>query len=220
MKNRSKNNYSNSNKTELTIFSIIRGRSSHRRYSIAKAILKNFAQNSRENTCVTASFLIKLQACLWHRCFPVNFGKILRTTFLQNTSLAVASMKNTIYPPVKLKQLSVIFILKTRQIFYQILARKLILVLLDFCSRLHYLLSSDSKAMTLLIVSLRLISLFKTFNKKKLNQSFTYCVKNSKGCSTIQALPSAEAVELRCSVTKAVFRNVKFLRILFLTEHI
>ena len=111
MKNRSKNNYSNSNKTELTIFSIIRGRSSHRRYSIAKAILKNFAQNSRENTCVTASFLIKLQACLWHRCFPVNFGKILRTTFLQNTSLAVASMKNTISPPVKLKQLSVIFIL-------------------------------------------------------------------------------------------------------------
>ena len=23
---------------------------------------------------------------LWHRCFPVNFGKFLRTPFLQNTS--------------------------------------------------------------------------------------------------------------------------------------
>ena len=49
-------------------------------------------QNSQENTCTRASFLIKLQACnlikkrVWHRCFPVKFAKFLRTPFLQNTS--------------------------------------------------------------------------------------------------------------------------------------
>ena len=33
------------------------------------------------------SFLIKLKKNrLWHRCFPVNFVKFLRTSFLQNTS--------------------------------------------------------------------------------------------------------------------------------------
>ena len=49
---------------------------------------------SQENTCAKVSFLIKLQARpavllkkrLWHRCFPVNFAKFLRATFLQNIS--------------------------------------------------------------------------------------------------------------------------------------
>ena len=42
--------------------------------------------------CARVSFLIKLQAWvlwkekLWHRCFPVNFAKFLRTPFLWNTS--------------------------------------------------------------------------------------------------------------------------------------
>ena len=53
------------------------------------------SQNSHENTCARVSFLIKLQALqpatlskrrLWHRCFPVNFVKFLRTPFSQNTS--------------------------------------------------------------------------------------------------------------------------------------
>ena len=36
--------------------------------------------------------VLRLQACndikkrLWHRCFPVNFAKFLRTSFSQNTS--------------------------------------------------------------------------------------------------------------------------------------
>ena len=58
-------------------------------------------QNSPENTCARVSFLMKLQALacnfikketlarpatlfkkrLWHRCFPVNFVKFLRTSF-------------------------------------------------------------------------------------------------------------------------------------------
>ena len=39
-------------------------RSSHRRCSVRKGVLKN-SQNSQENTCARASFLIKLQASAW-----------------------------------------------------------------------------------------------------------------------------------------------------------
>ena len=50
------------------------------------------SQNSKENTWV--SFLMKLyaEACNvikkrdWHRCFPANFAKFLKSPFLQNTS--------------------------------------------------------------------------------------------------------------------------------------
>ena len=47
-----------------------------------KKMFLKILQNSQENTCARVSFLIKLQ---WHRCFPVNFAKFLRT-FLQDTS--------------------------------------------------------------------------------------------------------------------------------------
>ena len=40
-----------------------------------KGVLRNFA-----------TFHAFLKKSLWHRCFPVNFMKFLRTTFLQNTS--------------------------------------------------------------------------------------------------------------------------------------
>ena len=61
-----------------------------RRCSVKKVFLE-ISQNSQENTCVRVSFLIKLQAApatllkkrLWHRCFPVNFAKFLRTPFLK-----------------------------------------------------------------------------------------------------------------------------------------
>ena len=56
-------------------------------------MLLEILQNSHENTCVRVSFLIKLQTSdkqkvnmCWHRYFPVNFAKFLRTPFLQNTS--------------------------------------------------------------------------------------------------------------------------------------
>ena len=61
--------------------------SSHQRCSVRKMLLK-FSQNSQENNCARVSFSIKLQAYaratllkkrLWRRCFPVNFGKFLRT---------------------------------------------------------------------------------------------------------------------------------------------
>ena len=68
-------------------------RSSHRWCSVKKLFLE-ISQNSQESPCVKVSFLIKLLARsatllkrrLWHRCFSVNFGKFLVTTFLQNTS--------------------------------------------------------------------------------------------------------------------------------------
>ena len=58
------------------------------RCSVKKKSLKIF-QNSQEKACVRVAFLIKLQAAratlmkkrLWHRCFPMNFAKFLRTPF-------------------------------------------------------------------------------------------------------------------------------------------
>ena len=41
------------------------------------------SQNWQGNIFARVSFLIKR---LWHRCFSVNFAKILRTSVLQNTS--------------------------------------------------------------------------------------------------------------------------------------
>ena len=54
-----------------------------------KNVFLDISQNLQENTCARVSFLIKLQAApatllkkgLWHRCFPVNFAKFLRTPF-------------------------------------------------------------------------------------------------------------------------------------------
>ena len=80
-------------------------RSSHWRCSVKKMFFK-ISQNSQENTRTRVSFLIRLQVLglrlylkrdygglklylkkrLWHRYFPVNVAKFLRTPFLQNTS--------------------------------------------------------------------------------------------------------------------------------------
>ena len=57
--------------------------------SVEKLFLK-ISQNSQKNTCATVSFLNKVvrlrlttlsKKRLWHRCFPVNFDKFLRTPF-------------------------------------------------------------------------------------------------------------------------------------------
>ena len=54
---------------------------------LCKKVFLEISQNSEENACARVSFLIKLQATLlkkklWHRCFPVNFAKYLRTPIL------------------------------------------------------------------------------------------------------------------------------------------
>ena len=48
-------------------------RSSHRRCSVIKGVFAG-----QPATLLKKKF--------WHRCFPVNFAKLLRTPFLQNTS--------------------------------------------------------------------------------------------------------------------------------------
>ena len=68
-------------------------RSSHQMYSIRKSVLMNFAKLTGKDKC-QSPFLNKvaglrpaslLKKRLWHRRFPVNFAKFLRTSFLQNT---------------------------------------------------------------------------------------------------------------------------------------
>ena len=51
-----------------------------------KAVFLDISQNSQENTCVRVSFfkvtgLFFKVTGLWHRCFPVNSAKFLRTPF-------------------------------------------------------------------------------------------------------------------------------------------
>ena len=52
-------------------------RSSHRRYSVKKGVLRNLAKFTGKHLSPAA--LLKKR--LWHRCFPVNFVKFLRTPF-------------------------------------------------------------------------------------------------------------------------------------------
>ena len=68
-------------------------RSSHRRCSTSKGVLRNFDKFTGKDLCQGLFFnkatdwgpetLFKKK--LWPGCFPVNFGKFLRTRFLQNT---------------------------------------------------------------------------------------------------------------------------------------
>ena len=62
-------------------------RSSHRRCSVRKSILKNFSEPTGIHVCHSLHFnKVAGKLRLWHRCFPVNFVKFLRLLFLQNTS--------------------------------------------------------------------------------------------------------------------------------------
>ena len=80
-------NYIISKQVWLTLLAL--NRSSHRRCSVRKGVLRNFAKSTGKYLCQRL-FLNKVAGlrhrCLWHRCFPVNFAKFLRTSFLQNTS--------------------------------------------------------------------------------------------------------------------------------------
>ena len=69
-------------------------RSSYQKCSIKKGVLRNFAKFTGKYLCQSLFFnkiaglgpATLLKKRLWHRCFPVNFAKFLRTPFLQNTS--------------------------------------------------------------------------------------------------------------------------------------
>ena len=66
---------------------------SHRRCSVKKGVLRNFAEFPGKHLCQRL-FANKVESArpetlskksLQYRCFPVNFAKFLRTAFLQNT---------------------------------------------------------------------------------------------------------------------------------------
>ena len=69
-------------------------RSSHQRSSVKNGVLRNFAKFRGKHLCQVLIFnkvagpepetLFKKR--LWHRCFPLNFAKFLRTPFSQKTS--------------------------------------------------------------------------------------------------------------------------------------
>ena len=61
-------------------------RSSHRLWSVRKGILRNFAKFTGKHLYQSLRPANLLKKRLWHRCFSVNFAKLLRTYFLQNSS--------------------------------------------------------------------------------------------------------------------------------------
>ena len=62
-------------------------RSSPQRFSVTKGVLKIFTKFTGKHLCQSFFWpATLLKKKLWHRCFPVNFAKFLRTPFLQNTS--------------------------------------------------------------------------------------------------------------------------------------
>ena len=90
-------------------------RSSHQRCSVRKSVLRNFAKFTGKYLCQSLFFnkIADLRSAtlfkkrLWHRCFPVNFVKSLRTPFLQNTSWRLV-LSTTWHTPWVL-QISVFF---------------------------------------------------------------------------------------------------------------
>ena len=72
---------------KISVFSQpISYRSSNRRCSVRKGVLRNFAKFTEKHLCQSPFFNeVAGRACdfikkgLWHRCFPVNFAKFLRT---------------------------------------------------------------------------------------------------------------------------------------------
>ena len=53
-----------------------------------KKVFLKILQNSQENSCARVSGhpATLLKKRLWHRCFPVNFAKIIKTSTLKNIS--------------------------------------------------------------------------------------------------------------------------------------
>ena len=87
-------------------------RSSHQRCSVKKDVLRNFAKFTGKQLCQGLFFnkfaglgpATLLKMGLWHKCFPVNFAKFLRTHFLQNNSRRLLVTKGK-----KIKCIPVIF---------------------------------------------------------------------------------------------------------------
>ena len=78
--------------TQAVLITLFRG--SRWMYSVRKGVLRNFTEFTEKHQCqrlffykvagLRAATILKKR--LWHRCFPVNFAKFLRTPFLWHTS--------------------------------------------------------------------------------------------------------------------------------------
>ena len=73
-------------------FCITTGRSSNQKCSVRKDVYRNFAKFTGKHLCQSLCRSARglsatsFKKRFWHRRFPVNFAKFLRTPFLQNTS--------------------------------------------------------------------------------------------------------------------------------------
>ena len=76
----------------MIVFAIIikmTARSSHQRCSVRKGVLRNSAKFTVKHLCQVLFYnkvagpepATLLKKRLWHRCFPMNFAKFLRTPF-------------------------------------------------------------------------------------------------------------------------------------------
>ena len=58
-----------------------------------KRVLRNSAKLTGKHLYQSLFFCNFIKKRLWHRCFPVNFTKFLRTPFFNRTPLVTASVK-------------------------------------------------------------------------------------------------------------------------------
>ena len=73
----------------LCIYVVLTAEAATRGVPLKKGVLRNFTQFTGKHLYQSVASLrpaTLLKKRLWHRCFPVNFAKFLRTPFFQNTS--------------------------------------------------------------------------------------------------------------------------------------
>ena len=91
---------------------------SHRRYSVKKGVLRNFAKFTGKQLCQSIFFnkISLLKKRPWHGWFPVNFAKFLRTPFSQNTfgRLFVLTVRSYIHLCFQIYFISEIFLTQNR----------------------------------------------------------------------------------------------------------
>ena len=91
MKNCKKGTRKNTEIKNIVLLHLENSRSSHLELFCQKGVLKNFAKFIRKHLCQRLFFNIVaslrpatiLKKRLWHRYFPVNFAKFLRTVFVK-----------------------------------------------------------------------------------------------------------------------------------------
>ena len=72
-------------------------RSSHWRCSVRKGVLRNFTKSTGKHLCESLRPATLLKKRLWHRYFPANFVKFLRTPFFVEHLWTTASIHSEPY---------------------------------------------------------------------------------------------------------------------------